>query len=93
MNEIYAHFNAVFDIICQNTLFDFRIGSISLEGLQNIFHESTMEGKFQLPFVQLCIVGVFLLNGASVIAAATSFGKFFSAYCLGESGSMPGILS
>ena len=70
-NKIYAHLNAGFGIICQNTILDLRIGSISLKGLQNIFHESTMEGKLQLPLVKLGIFGAFLLNGASIIAAAT----------------------
>ena len=61
-NKIYAHLNAVFGFICQNTLLDLRIGSISLERLQNIFHESTMKGKLQLPLVKLCIVGGFLVE-------------------------------
>ena len=59
---MYAHLNTVFDIIYQNTLLDFRIGSTSLEGLQDIFHESTIEGKPQLPLVQLCILGGFLVE-------------------------------
>ena len=61
-NKIYAHLNAVFGIICQNTLLDLRIGSISLKRLQNIFHENTMEGKPQLTLVKLCIVGGFLVE-------------------------------
>ena len=61
-NKIYAHLNVLFGIISKNTLLDLRIGSISLEGLQNIFHESTMEAKLQLPLVQLCVVGGFLVE-------------------------------